>query len=86
MISENCIKELIEKTIPRTHSKITLHEIINKGNHYVVTLYGGLNGCGRLHNYLNDVQEIINQFDNVWLVNWDNDCPDDVWTLKIGIR
>lgn len=86
MIGENCIRELIEKTLPRTHSKITLHEIVNKGNHYVVTLYGGLNGCGRLHNYLNDVQEIINQFNNVWLVNWDNDCPDDVWVLKIGVR
>ena len=61
-------------------------EIVNKGNHYVVTLYGGLNGCGRLHNYLHDIQKIINQFDNVWLVNWDNDCPDDVWVLKIGIR
>lgn len=86
MISENCIRELIEKILSKTHSKITLHEIVNKDNHYVVTLYGSLNGCGRLHNYLNDVQEIINQFDNVWLINWDNDCLDDVWVLKIGIR
>lgn len=86
MITENVIRELIEKAIPRTHSKITLKEIINKNTHYVVTLYGGLNGYGRLHNYLNDVQEIINQFDNVWLVTWDNDCPDDVWILRIGIR
>lgn len=86
MINENIIRELIEKTLPRTHSKITLVEIINKNNHYVVTLYGGLNGYGRLHNYLNDVQEIINQFDDVWLINWDNDCLDDVWVLKIGIR
>lgn len=86
MINENIIRKLIEKTLPRTYSKITLDEIINKNNHYVVTLYGGLNGYGRLHNYLNDVKEIINQFDNVWLINWDNDCPDDVWVLKIGIR
>ena len=86
MINENIIRELIEKTLPRTNSKITLDEIINKNNHYVVTLYGGLNGYGRLHNYLNDIQEIINQFDNVWLINWDNDCLDDIWALKIGIR
>lgn len=86
MINENIIRELIEKTLPRTNSRITLNEIINKNNHYVVTLYGGLNGCGKLHNYLNDVQEIINQFDNVWLINWSNDCLDDVWVLKIGIQ
>lgn len=86
MINENVIKDLIEKTLSRTHSKITLNEIVNKNNHYIVTLYGGLNGYGRLHNYLNDVQEIINQFDNVWLINWNNDCLDDVWVLKIGIR
>jgi hypothetical protein len=86
MIGENVIRELIEKAIPRTNSRITLKEIINKNTHYVVTLYGGLNGCGRLHNYLKDVQEIINQFDHVWMVTWDNDCPDDVWILKIGIR
>ena len=30
MISENCIKELIENALTRTHSKITLHEIVNK--------------------------------------------------------
>lgn len=86
MINENVIKELIEKSLLRTHSKITLNEITNKNNHYVVTLYGGLNGCGKLHNYLNDVQEIISQFDNVWLINWYNDCLDDVWVLKIGIQ
>lgn len=86
MIDENCIKELIKKTLPKTYSRITLHEIVNKGDHYVLKFCGGLNGCGRLHNYLNDVQEIINQFDNVWLINWDNDCLDDVYVLKIGIR
>ena len=86
MINENVIRGLIEKTLPRTYSKITLDEIINKNNHYVVTFHGGLNGYGRLHNYLNDVQEIINQFDNVWLISWNNDCLDDIWFLKIGIQ
>lgn len=86
MINENIIRKSIEKILPSTNSKITLNEIINKNNHYVVTLCGGLNGCGRLHNYLNDVQAIINQFDNVWLINWNNDCLDDVWVLKIGIQ
>ena len=37
MINENVIKELIEKSLLRTHSKITLNGITNKNNHYVVT-------------------------------------------------
>ena len=33
-----------------------------------------------------EVFDIINQFDNVWLISWNNDCLDDIWFLKIGIQ
>jgi hypothetical protein len=24
-------------------------------------------------------------FKDVWLIDWDNDCCDDVWTLRLGL-
>ena len=25
-------------------------------------------------------------FRDVWMIDWDNDCCDDVWTLRLGIE
>ena len=25
-------------------------------------------------------------FKDVWMIDWDNDCCDDVWTLRLGIE
>ena len=86
MITEYEIKQKIEQVIPDTDSKISIHEISNQGSHYIVTLYGGLNGVGELFNYLNDVQYIVAQLDDVWLIDWSNDCLDDVWVLRLGVR
>lgn len=86
MISEYEIRQKIEKVIPDTDSRITIQEISKEGAHYIVTLYGGLNGRGDFFDYLSDVQHIIVQLDNVWLIDWINDCLDDVWVLRIGVR
>lgn len=86
MISEYEIRQKIEKVIPDTDSRITIQEISKEGTHYIVTLYGGLNGRGDLFDYLSDVQHIVVQLDNVWLIDWINDCLDDVWVLRIGVR
>jgi hypothetical protein len=86
MITENEIRQKIEQVIPDTDSSISIHEISKQGTHYIVTLYGGLNGRGDFFDYLSDVQHIVLQLDNVWLIDWINDCLDDVWTLRIGVR
>lgn len=86
MITENEIRQKIEQVIPDTDSSISIHEISKQGTHYIVTLYGGLNGRSDFFDYLSDVQHIILQLDNVWLIDWINDCLDDVWTLRIGVR
>ena len=40
--------------------------------------------------YLEDVKKIVERlmcrFSDVWLINWENDCPDDVFYLEIGLR
>lgn len=57
---------------------------INK-DHLIVTINGGNNGYSDFNQYLTDIKTIINYFDKVWLIDWVNDCLDDVWVLRIGI-
>lgn len=53
-------------------------------DHYVVKMYGGLNGRGEWSKYLEDIKSIID-FTPSWIIKLDVDVPDDVWTLYIGI-
>lgn len=57
---------------------------VNK-DHVVVTINGGNNGYSDFNQYLTDIKTIISYFDKVWLIDWVNDCLDDVWVLRIGI-
>lgn len=57
---------------------------VNK-DHVVVTINGGNNGYSDFNQYLTDIKTIISYFDKVWLIDWINDCLDDVWVLRIGI-
>ena len=58
-------------------------------SYYVLTVAGGLNGRGQLLFYLEDVAKLVRKlmtrFNYVWLIDWINDCPDDVFSLKIGL-
>ena len=55
--------------------------------YYIVKLHGGLNGNGNWHNYLKDIQYIINEFkDKAYIIKLDVDVPDDVWDLYLGIK
>ena len=92
MRTEHEIRQTIEKLIPNTDSAISIKEISledvydPESAHYIVTLYGGLNGCGEFFDYLKDVQYIVLHLEGAWLIDWINDCPDDVWVLRIGVR
>ena len=59
-------------------------------SHYVLVLFGGLNGSGKWTNYF---QTLINVFDKLdekcedcWLIELDNDCADDVYTAYVGVK
>ena len=58
--------------------------------YYILSLYGGLNGRGQFLFYLEDVAKLVKKlmirFDRIWLIEWKNDCPDDVFSLKLGMR
>jgi len=72
--------------------KVSSLESVNDGDHYVLTVYGGANGGGGDKKW-QDYFMLIRKFfaaisekfhTRVWMVDWKNDCADDVWYLRLG--
>ena len=57
---------------------------------YILSIHGGLNGCGDCSTYLKDVEYVVSilskRFRSVELYDWKNDVLDDVWDLKLVLR
>lgn len=54
---------------------------------YVAQIFGGLNGKGNWNSYLIDISQFMGllkkRFKRVYLLDLKNDCPDDVFTLRV---
>ena len=71
--------------------------LLNNGN-LIVTVFGGANGGGmqggcNLKYYLCLIRKMLGNlvgcckpFADAWLIDWDNDCADDVWTLRFVLQ
>lgn len=72
--------------------------MLNSGN-LIVTVFGGANGGGIANEsnfkiYLAIVKKFVGKlldfntdlFADAWLIDWDNDCCDDVWTLRFVLQ
>ena len=57
--------------------------------HYVVHVHCGDNGNGNWSDYLIDISKLVieleNTFDSAYIISIENDCPDDVHEILIGI-
>jgi len=60
---------------------------------YIINFGGGANGGGgdkKRVTYLALVKKVVKkiqeEFKHVWMLDWTNDCPDDVWTLRICVN
>ncbi len=57
---------------------------------YIVKLYMGENGDGKWENYFSEMMNFVNNMKgkgyDIWMVDWINDCPDDVSTIRFGFR
>lgn len=57
----------------------------------IIEISGGLNGLGDWKEYLSGISEVLAKLeelpevDNAYIVDIINDCPDDVFYLRIGI-
>lgn len=71
---------------------------ILKNRNLIVTIFGGANGGGmrggcNLKHYLCLVRKLLGKlvgcckpFEDARLIDWDNDCADDVWTLRFVLK
>ena len=59
------------------------------GKHYVIVLFGGLNGSGNWKDYIDTFAKVFDALDEkckrCWLIELQNDCADDVYTAYIGL-
>lgn len=64
-------------------------------DHYVVKLYGGTNGSQDTRitlAYLAVVRKFAKKMlddgvaEDIWLIDWKNDCADDVWTVRLAFK
>lgn len=67
----------------------SIHQVDSDG-HYIACIFGGANGGGPDHKweiYLALVKKLVRKlnekFGKVWLLDFDNDCCDDLWTLRL---
>jgi hypothetical protein len=65
-------------------------EMASLADHDIALIHGGNNGSPDWLKYLldiHDIMEVLGQagFD-AWIIKLDNDCPDDVHYVYIGLR
>lgn len=69
--------------------RISVSSVEYNKDYSIISIHGGLNGRGDILYYLDQVERIVCELQghckDVWLVGWLNDCPDDVWYLKLGV-
>ena len=57
-----------------------------KEGHWIATIYGGFNGNGNWNLYIRQIGMIIDSLQGSWIIDLNNDCLDDLWTLRLGFR
>ena len=67
--------------------KVKVHSVEQQvEGHYIVTIYGGFNGCGNWDLYIRQIGMIIDSLRNSWVIEINNDYLDDLWTLQLGFK
>lgn len=70
--------------------RINVLEIEHEEDYSVVTICGGFNGAYKWDIYLHQIGMIFSYlssyYEYVWVIDLNNDCPNDVWHLRLGIR
>jgi hypothetical protein len=89
---KQAIEEYLKMDMFNIHTNLSIKDFkhIMLGDYYILELYGGLNGRGQFLFYMEDVSNLVKmlmiRFNQVWLIKWENDCPDDVFTISLGMR
>ena len=95
--TKDCQIDLYEDGPKLEKLSIDSVHLLSNGN-LIVTIFGGANGGGmqggcNLKYYLCLIRKLLEKlvgcckpFADAWLIDWDNDCCDDVWTLRFVLE
>lgn len=90
---ENFIKNHIEQEIRKKNYKLSVGPVIKSNdddnsdnNVYLVTIYGGANGHGRLTKYLSEIKDVVDLFNEIYMVDWKSDLLDDLFAITLLIK
>ena len=87
---ETFIRNFIEENIRKHSYRMSVTRVEKdentSDNVYIVKLHGGANGWGRFTNYLTEIKTIVDLFNDVALVNWYSDIPDDLYDVTLSIK
>lgn len=88
---ENFIRNYITENIRKKGYKlfvgpITVDNDDENNKHYKVVIHGGANGHGRLTNYLTEIKDIVDLFNEVYMVDWKSDLLDDLFSITLIIK
>lgn len=95
--TKDCQIDLYEDGPKLERLSIDSIHLLSNGN-LIVTIFGGANGGGmeggcNLKYYLCLIRKLLEKlvgcckpFVDAWLIDWDNDCCDDVWTLRFVLE
>jgi hypothetical protein len=73
------------KNTKETSNMAVMDVFLVDSDHYVIKLNGGLNGSGNWESYLKDMQVVIKELGDCYVIDIEVDVPDDVWVLYIGL-
>ena len=90
-IKEIFNKEGLEEHLKNKIDKLGLKSVsfkgvsLRNGAHLVIKVFGGFNGINDgWVNYLKQIEKILEQFNNPWVLKLENDAIDDLWYLEFG--
>lgn len=100
MLKEELVRDICEKYLNETINEVGGigygygDDDKPDHSHMIVTFYGGDNSGtgdkGKWARYLTAIKELVEsletEFDYVWLIKLDVDCPDDVFTVQIAVQ
>lgn len=67
--------------------RVKVHSVKQQvGGYYIITIYGGLNGCGSWNLYIRQIGMIVDSLRDSWVIEINNDRLDDLWTLQLGFE
>lgn len=80
----NFLKSKLPNKIGKRDVGIMYIYKVDNDDRYVAYIHGGENGTGEWKDYMEYLKRLFTNINDSWLLDLENDCADDVWTLRLA--